>query len=313
MASQRYASYRLAMPKLRERRLELGLTVTALAATVEGDFSLLARIERIEGRCAPELRRRLSEALELPEAELFEAEPTPRREPDHNYRVREKLMAGAGGCGSPTCQDHACRVEWGQCHAPDCTRPTTLARQTRPSVRWVKGEPKLYCSLGCAHSAYRAKIETLRQQGLIPVEDIAREVDRARRNVTHWKLGRQIPGTGPHGGAWFFTEEEADQIRTYLVTAPKSRLHSDPRWRADWYLAKHKSTKMHGRMAHALAAAKGKRVGRRSELSDWQVNEILERRQKGQSIRQIAMRVGVGKGQVERVVTAQQSVPKPPL
>jgi DNA-binding XRE family transcriptional regulator len=305
MTTRPYVEYRFALPGLRERRLELGLSLQAVATAIDYDFSSLASIERGKHRCPPELRRRLADFLELPETELFEATPTPPRGQAAHIRAREELMAKVGGCGSPTCQDPACSLVKGSCHRPGCPHPATLAAVTSTTARRVKGEPGLFCSHKCRLEAPTART------GLIAASELAKDVDRARRTVTRYGrklvvdrvLGQQLPGfRGRSGGLWFFTEEEAEKIRHHMATAPRTRIHNDPLLRAEWYAATvrgEKGTAMYGRKAKELATAKGKKVGRRSTADAARVRELAA---EGKSQRQISYMLGLSRGSVQYIL-----------
>lgn len=302
MTKHSYSEYRFALPRLRERRQELELSLQEIAAAIDFDFSTLAGIERRRNRCRADVRHRLSVSLKLPESELFEAEPIPPRGQQAHIRTRAELMANLGGCGSPTCQDSACELGKGSCHRPGCPHPAIVRRMTSAGRRWVKGEPSLFCSNECRLATPTART------GLVAASELAKDVDRARRSVTRYGrelvadrvLGRQLPGfRGRSGGLWFFTEEEAQKIRDHMATTPKSRLHNDPEFRADWYLARHKSTKGYGKAAKAIAQKRGKVVGRKTTLDKERVRQLIAA---GNSQETVARMLGISRGSVRNAL-----------
>lgn len=106
--------------------------------------------------------------------------------------VRERLLAAAGGCGSPTCTSPSCTVEPGRCHRAGCARPARRARQTKESIRWVYGHPTLYCSRSCAMAADNARFWNTAE---------GRDLRRIRMNpITakrmHGKAAARRPGAG---------------------------------------------------------------------------------------------------------------------
>jgi transposase len=78
-------------------------------------------------------------------------EPRPRSESMRLHRARrdaplkERLLAEAGACGSPTCSDPACEVDTGGCHRPGCDRQALRARRTDAERHWVRGYPTRFC------------------------------------------------------------------------------------------------------------------------------------------------------------------------
>jgi hypothetical protein len=66
--------------------------------------------------------------------------------------LRARLLAEAGGCGSPVCRDPNCLVEPGQCHAQGCTNKAAIASQTNAKTGWVVDHPILYCDITHARS-----------------------------------------------------------------------------------------------------------------------------------------------------------------
>lgn len=323
MANNRYAGFRHARPALRQCRLEHGLSLAAVGEAVDFDYSEIAKLERGRRRVSPEIQRALAELFTAASPdELFEERAMP---PTRDDALRAELMARAGGCGSPTCQDPECDLPHGRCHASGCENMTRLARQTWPAQRRVRDQPVLYCSMDCVKVGEKDRVDRYRAQGLFPASDVAKELDRAARNilrfgwviVTGRRLGRQIPGTGPNGGAWFFTRHEIDLMRDYHATSSRQAPHRNPRWRADWYLAKHKSTKGYGKLNRELAAEKGNTVGRPSELRDDQLASIYELRDRGGNWSQekIARYLGVGvsRDQVKRALAARKKLGETPL
>ncbi len=76
-------------------------------------------------------------------------------------------------------------------------------------------------------------------------------------------------------------------------------------FRAVWYRARHRSEAEFGRLASAIAAAKGKRNGRPSELDDDAVTRIRDMAARGLSQRAIAQNLRLSRGQVQRVLASQ--------
>jgi hypothetical protein len=201
-------------------------------------MSALAKVERGE-RCArPEVQEALAGLFARPIDELFMPYEPSAHGGARGVVAREQLLAASGACGSPTCVELECNVDAGRCHRSGCSAQANIARQTRPDVRWVIGRPTLYCGTTCARTARRERIAAIRSQGLLTAEDVGARLDRAARNIERLAavlvVGRRLPDLGPHGGMWFFTEEEATQIGSHAATSKVSGLHGDVKRRREW-------------------------------------------------------------------------------
>jgi hypothetical protein len=228
--------------------------------------------------------------------------------------VRRDLVEQAGACGSPTCQDARCAVDPGRCHRTGCERPAAIAASTRRAQRHVAGLPEKYCSPGCAVLDRNAGVpwaEELAQLHAlgytIDTLRAALELSRAEsvvlRTAREHGIGRQIRGSGTVGDGWRFRRDDIDELRR--IFAPNDHLSplvADPRANVDRYVAKSGDRQAYARASKALARAKGKRVGRPSTLSEEELEEIFERRGRGQPIRKIAYLMDLPKGRVERAL-----------
>jgi hypothetical protein len=96
--------------------------------------------------------------------------------------LRAKLLAEAGGCGSPTCRNPDCDVKHGQCHWPGCQESAGRPKNSQSRFRWVIGEPAIYCGL---HSPVRAAgfQAELYNLGLAPISTAAKLIYRSRESV----------------------------------------------------------------------------------------------------------------------------------
>lgn len=314
-STERLAEYQKARAELRRQRKRRGLTLQALADQIGYDMSRLAKIERGEIWVAPELQERIANALARDVDALFRGRGTYRCAADD---YRDELMKKVGGCGSPTCLDGECTIRHGRCHNPGCSNMATVAPKSRPSVRWVLAQPTLYCSLACTHAAGRARRDELRQSGLHSAADVAAMVGRSPRDICNRyagrviegrRIGRQVPGiAGPHGGHWFFTDEDVNVIRKRVG----SSIHADPVVRAQWHVARHKDTRVAGRLAPELAAMRGRTVGRPVARPDM-VRQVQELADKGLSQRAIGIRLGISRGSVQNALKKRaESGLKPP-
>jgi transcriptional regulator with XRE-family HTH domain len=311
-SDSRLLLYQHAKPALREERMTQGLALREVAGPLKIDISVLAKIERGERCVSPELQEALSHVFDRQVGELFHGAGTYR----FNYdAVRQRLLAEAGACGSPTCTEQICAVSAGLCHRPTCGERAPLARQTRADARWVKGYPIKYCSERCARLTARERLQAPHAAGLVPAREVARRVDRAHRDIVcHYagrvvdgqRLGQQIAGTGPHGGGWFFTEDEIAVIQRHTLRLP----HGDPRRRANWYKQRHNSTSLYGRLAPVLAAERGKTVGRPLSLTAEQADRIHRMAAEGASQRTIAYTVGVSRASIRNVLRLTEAEKK---
>jgi transcriptional regulator with XRE-family HTH domain len=301
----RYENHRRALPSLRERRQTAERTLAEVASAVTVDMSTLAYIERGEKRASPELQAKLAECFSCAIDELFA--PVEER-PSRFDPLRDELLAAPGACGSPTCQDAQCPVEPGACHG--CGRPAVTARQTARDRRWVKGYPTKYCSDGRCFSGAR---ETERVVG-ISLSEAARRLGRSHHDI--WvladRLGRGKLIRGPRAKLWVLTEGDLERLRRQLAESPTAVVHRDARRRQGWYRRRfNNSPKMAGRLAKELAAAKGKSVGRRRELSAQEEHRIRELRANELSERAIARIMGLSRSQVHRFLAAEETGSKP--
>ncbi len=235
---------------------------------------------------------------------------------------RAPLIARAGGCGSPTCRDPACTLDPGSCHRPECDEAAYVAGFTAARHRWVLGYPTVYCSRRCAVLArnkglpWAKALAAFKQaEGLIDAKEAGRRLNRAPAVVMgHARrlgVGRRVEGFG-RTGSWLFSCDDLEQIDAYLAASVMAQKHEDPLFHARWYKGRFGSTRVYGRRAGAIAAARGKKVGRPS-LPPARVKRILELHGRGKSQRQIACLVKVSRDQVRRIVDpTRQSGAKPP-
>jgi len=159
-------------------------------------------------------------------------------------------------------------------------------------------------------------------RGLREVDDVATELDRSPRSVwghiANHSLGTMVTVRGLR--RLLLSREDIEQIRHITTTSDVAALHGDPARRAAWYHHLHKSTKMYGRAAQAIAASRPNKrkaqrprnqVGRPSDLLDDSV--ILDRlrdlaRQPSMSQQRMAYRlshefgVAVSRDQVKRAL-----------
>ena len=244
---------------------------------------------------------------------------------------RERLLAEAGRCGSPTCSDPQCEVRPGGCHAPGCLELATIASQNSRGLRWIKGYPTLCCrEERCASLVWReSAMERSRrdfdaykkQEGLIDLREAAnrlaaRGIRRASSTLA-WEvrrlgIGRQFRGFGGHEGAWALTEHDFGILERHLSKSAYCSWHNDPELRPAWYKAKFGSTAEYGRFNRERAAAKGTSVGRRPELSNDERARIDELLEQGWTQQRIANRLGISRDQVKRQKHARKKLGETP-
>ncbi|MGB2874792.1 MAG: helix-turn-helix domain-containing protein [Gaiellaceae bacterium] len=103
MKTETYRSHRRALPRLRERRRELGLSERELAGAGGISPQFLRTLERGETRCRPEVASRLADRLDLDVDELFEGRDEPRsvgvneasrRTGIHRKTIRKAIQRG---------------------------------------------------------------------------------------------------------------------------------------------------------------------------------------------------------------------------
>jgi transcriptional regulator with XRE-family HTH domain len=268
----RYENHRRALSALRERRQGAERTAADVASAVTVDMSTLAYVERGQKRASPELQAKLAEFFSCAIDELFA--PLEER-PSRFDPLREELLAAAGACGSPTCQDQDCPVEPGRCHG--CGRTAVVARQTATDRRWVKGHPTKYCSDPGCYSGVR-ELESLKgATGLRSLSDLAAEAGRSAHAV--WVManrlgrGRHYPGFG-RGDILLFTQSDAERIHRQIAESPTGIVHREPRRRGRWFDKRWKTKAEYGRQAPALAAEKGNKLGRK--LPEGEVQYVEE-------------------------------------
>jgi len=145
--------------------------------------------------------------------------------------------------------------------------------------------------------------------GLRAVPEIAAalplEFRRAASVVyAHVAAGRLTP-TPNQFGELLFSEDEFQRYLSWLREHPDGRLQrfnatSQHRalFRGKWFRARYDSMAEFGRLASLLAAAKGKKSGRRIELSDTEIALIDDMTRRGRSQRTIAAKVGCSRDQV---------------
>jgi transcriptional regulator with XRE-family HTH domain len=105
------------------------------------------------------------------------------------------------------------------------------------------------------------------------------------------------------------SEHKAELARRRMLD-----LHADPVWQSTWAWKLHGSTRVAGRRAKELAAAKGKRVGKpREKLTDEKVERILKLTAQKWSQQKIAYTTGVSRSTVRYVQSRGKSGLEPPL
>lgn len=225
----------------------------------------------------------------------------------HSLETRRQMSKTHGGQGLPEKICEQCGkpfVGRGKQFCSKSCRTTAANIQRGPSERLQEGR-----------SEYRARVERVRaERGLIAVAELvdtpARDGQRFRAGLLrgvgvprtagaisgHIDRGALVPvrdlGFGkPHEGeAWgyLFTEVEVKRYIEWLhredQAGPGRPLHydNDPRWRGQWYQARHKSSAESGRSASAINKA-----GPKVKVSQEAQAEILKLRESSQSLKDI--------------------------
>lgn len=235
--------------------------------------------------------------------------------------LRERLMADAGPCGSPQCQDAECRVTPGACHLPGCVTPASIASATHRTWRRVAGAPMLYCShehrsfhsariLNQALENARAEFVQLRKSGkYLDTAQAAKMLGRSRSTVLYHaeklSVGRRTePSAWGPRGALLLSVSDLRRIRESMETSSSGATFMDPSRHANWHLARHGNYDVFGRRAADLAVAGGKRVGPRPavEPGNAEEREILQRHRQEQSQRFIAEAMSISRKSVRGVL-----------
>lgn len=201
-----------------------------------------------------------------------------------------------------------------QC-CPVCAEPVAPGRRFHKGrcagtavAAWLhhtpRGEEVIRLSGARQRSAYE-QVKT--DEGLLDIRDLARLLDRSPRAI--WRhaerLGRGRRYPSPHGGigALLFDKSDVARLRSAVEENAYTRWLQDPKRRAAWYYAKHKSTVGYGRLASAIAKKRGVPVGRPSEkLTDEKRERIHKLAAQGRSQRTIGRIVGLSRGSVEHVL-----------
>jgi DNA-binding NarL/FixJ family response regulator len=169
------------------------------------------------------------------------------------------------------------------------------------------------------HRAYRADVERAKaERSLIGTDELLERLRRAgaprsQPAIVGYVEAGLIEPERDLGFAkpWLFTEAAADELVRRLQSDHRGRRFNPStaaaaRFRATWYLARHKSHAEFGRLASVLAAARGTKTGRPrgSRILTPEVKRtILARRAEGLSNRAIARELHVSEPIVRRFVS----------
>jgi hypothetical protein len=247
MSTTQTEQRRPALPALRTRREALGLSLTVAAGEVGVRPLVLGKLERNEGgnrRAKDQLQLRLADLYHCTVDDLF-APPTRAR---YSESTREQLLANAGRCGSPTCDDPECTITPGKCHRSGCDTPATIATRTSAQYKWVIDYPTAFC--GVEHARLTASAPAMsaalarwlreyQNAGYLTAKEVGAEIGRSHYAVLKLSerlgLGLQIPRLASRG-RMVYTPEERDQMKAHLAKVARGGLHRDRKKRAEWGL-----------------------------------------------------------------------------
>ncbi|MGA2926240.1 MAG: hypothetical protein ABSG43_09645, partial [Solirubrobacteraceae bacterium] len=161
--------------------------------------------------------------------------------------------------------------------------------------------------------------------GLLDLDYVGRalrhhRLNRSRPALSHYIARGWLTPSPNELGIYLFTDEAvASPIKRLRDGADGRSRRVSPddaekaQWRVGWTKKRHgaaAAAKESGRLASVLAAADGKQVGRKRELTSEQEARILKPDDNGASVRAIAQNVRVGRGKVERFLK-KRDVTKP--
>jgi predicted transcriptional regulator len=194
------------------------------------------------------------------------------------------------------CSD-ACKFDWLH-HGPDAEARQTAV--TAALIRWRKEEAERYRAAGLMYlEELVAGLPTRLQRG-------------PSAQYRHIALGLLVPTTHDRLGRPLYDKAAAQVYLERLSQHPDPRarrFNEDGPWVDAWHRSHHgdkpgaaKPGAVLGWFAPVIAAARGKKPGRPSELDRAAAARIRDMASRGKSQRAIALTVGVSRGQVERVL-----------